>query len=70
MRYKVLIHNNKTGKAEWIDGEIVRTVAGEWNEDFERINVKTAKGFYKECHPDCVRKFEDATIESEKESDT
>lgn len=52
---KLLVYNSKTKENEWIEGEITGTIAGEVNENFKRINVKTARGFYKGCHPDCVK---------------
>ena len=55
MKCKLLVHNSKKNENEWIDGEVTGTIAGELNENFERINVKTARGFYKGCHPDCVK---------------
>jgi len=55
MKCKLLVYNSKTKENEWIDGVIIGYRAGDVNEDFERVDVKTKFGLYEGCHPDCVK---------------
>ena len=52
---KLEVWNSALNKSEWVDGEIIGYVNGGVDENFDRIDVKTANGMFYGCHPDCVK---------------
>jgi hypothetical protein len=48
------VYNSKLKKSQWFKGNIIGYTAGDVNENFERIDVKTDNGIFYGCHPDCI----------------
>lgn len=52
---KLLIYDDTTKENKWIDGEIVGKCNSDPGEEFPyRYDVKTERGIFKGCHPDCI----------------
>lgn len=54
---KLLVHNSTIGENEWINGKIVSKRNSDPGEEFPyRYDIKTERGIFEGCHPDCIKK--------------
>lgn len=52
----VEVYSYKEEKSQWLPGQVTGHIAGDADEDFDRINVQLADGrAFVGCHPNCIR---------------